>query len=248
MRTPQERPRAGETPAAAASPTPPVAAPLPRPAAAPASPPAPGAPAAPGPGESYNAGPPTTARQAASVIVLRGGAERLEVLLVKRTPRARFMGGVWVFPGGAVDTSDGEDERAHRLAAIRELREEAAVRLDGPEQLVRFSRWITPEQVQIRFDTHFFLAELPAGERPRVDGQECVDLGWFTPAGALEAHRAGELELVFPTIKHLEQLGEFASVAELLAYARGREVRPVQPRVVLEGEVARIVLPGEPGY
>jgi len=54
--------------------------------------------------------------------------------------------------------------------------------------------------------------------------------------------------LVFPTIKHLEQLGEFASVEELLAYACGRDVLPIQPRVVMEGEVARIVLPGEPGY
>src|SRR5206468_3447410 len=41
---------------------------------------------------------PVTPRPAASVIVLRGGAETLEVLLVRRTPAARFMGGVWVFP------------------------------------------------------------------------------------------------------------------------------------------------------
>jgi len=53
---------------------------------------------------------------------------------------------------------------------------------------------------------------------------------------------------VFPTIKHLEQLREFGSVEELLGYARGREVVPVEPRVVLEGEVARIVLPGDPDY
>jgi 8-oxo-dGTP pyrophosphatase MutT (NUDIX family) len=202
----------------------------------------------PAPGESYNPGPPTTPRQAASVILLRGGAETLEVLLVRRTPNARFMGGVWVFPGGAVDTGEGDGEDAHRQAAVRELREEAAIDVGDPERLLRFSRWITPEEVQIRFDTHFFLAELPPGQEPAIDGQECVDLGWFTPAGALAAHRAGELELVFPTIKHLEQLGDFPSVDSLLSYARGRDVVAVQPRVVLEGEVARILLPGEPGY
>jgi 8-oxo-dGTP pyrophosphatase MutT (NUDIX family) len=208
----------------------------------------------PAPGENYNPGAPTTPRQAASVILLRCGAasspegETLELLLVRRTPKARFMGGVWVFPGGAVDTDEGEGELAHPLAALRELREEAGVTLDRPDLLVRFSRWITPEQVQIRFDTHFFLAELPQGQTPQIDGQECVDLGWFTPGGALAAHRAGELELVFPTIKHLEQLSEFESVGALMQYARGREVLPVQPRVVLEGEVARILLPGEPGY
>jgi 8-oxo-dGTP pyrophosphatase MutT (NUDIX family) len=201
-----------------------------------------------GPGEEYNPGPPAAPRQAATVILLRGGERELEVLLVRRTPKARFMGGVWVFPGGAVDAGEGEGDEAHRMAAIRELHEEAAIELADPAALVKFSQWITPAAVQIRFDTHFFLACLPDGQEPRIDGEECVDLGWFAPAGALEAHRAGELELVFPTIKHLEQLGGFQSVAELLAYARGRDVQPVEPRVVLEGEVARILLPGEPGY
>lgn len=202
----------------------------------------------PGPGEDYNPGPPVRPRQAASVILLRGGAQSLELLLVKRTPEARFMGGVWVFPGGAVDAQEGDGDDAHRLAAVRELREEAGVELSDPAELVKFSRWITPAAVSIRFDTHFFLATLPAGQEPRVDGQECVDLGWFTPAGALEAHRAGEILLVFPTIKHLEQLGDFGSMAELLGYARGRDVLPVEPRVVMEGEVARILLPGDEGY
>jgi 8-oxo-dGTP pyrophosphatase MutT (NUDIX family) len=202
----------------------------------------------PGPGETYNPGPATLPRQAASVILLRGGAEDLQVLLVKRTPHARFMGGVWVFPGGAVDAGEGDGDEAHRIAGVRELREEAAIVLDDPAALVKFSRWITPAEVQIRFDTHFFLAELPPGQEPRVDGEECVDLGWFTPSAALEANSAGEIQLVFPTIKHLEQLRDFASVDSLMAYARGREVQPVQPRVLLEGEVARIVLPGEPGY
>lgn len=202
----------------------------------------------PGPGEEYNPGPATRPRQAATVIVLRGGEEALEVLLVKRTPLARFMGGVWVFPGGAVEHDEGEDDRAHRAAALRELREEAGIDLPGTEGLVKFSRWITPAEVHTRFDTHFFLAELPAGQEPRVDGEECVDLGWFTPQGALQAHREEEIQLVFPTIKHLEQLGEFASAAALLAHAAGREVLPVQPRVLVEGQVARVLLPGEPGY
>ena len=182
------------------------------------------------------------------MILLRGGEDTLEVLLVRRTPTARFMGGVWVFPGGAVDEVEGAGDGSHRAAAIRELREEAAIALADPGELVKFSRWITPEQVQIRFDTHFFLALLPPGQAPRIDGQECVDVGWFTPAGALAAAAAGEIALVFPTIKHLEQLREFGSVEELLGYARGREVVPVQPRVLLEGEVARIVLPGDPDY
>jgi 8-oxo-dGTP pyrophosphatase MutT (NUDIX family) len=202
----------------------------------------------PGPGEDYNPGPPTEPRQAATVILLRGGAEELEVLLVRRNEKARFMGGVWVFPGGAVDAGEGDGDGAHRAAAIRELREEAAIELGESVGLVKFSRWITPAAVKIRFDTHFFLAPLPPGQEPRIDGEECIDLGWFRPRAALEAHAADRIALVFPTIKHLEQLADFSSVDELLAYARGRDVLPVEPRVVLEGEVARILLPGEPGY
>jgi 8-oxo-dGTP pyrophosphatase MutT (NUDIX family) len=199
-------------------------------------------------GEQYNPGPATAPRQAATVILLRGGGEALEVLLVRRTPKARFMGGVWVFPGGAVDAHEGDGDQAHRAAAIRELREEAAIELDDPISLVKFSRWITPAQVQIRFDTHFFLAPLPPGQEPAVDGEEVVDLGWFTPQAALDAHAAQRIVLVFPTIKHLEQLSAFATVDALLAYAGDQDVQPVEPKVLLEGEVARVLLPGDPGY
>ncbi|HEV3071930.1 MAG TPA: NUDIX hydrolase [Solirubrobacteraceae bacterium] len=204
--------------------------------------------ARPAAGEEYNPGPTTPARQAATVIVLRGEDTRLEVLLVKRTPQARFMGGVWVFPGGAVEAGDGEDDEAHRAAAVRELHEEAGILLESPAELVKFSRWITPAEVKVRFDTHFFLASLPSGQQPQVDGEECVDLGWFTPAQALEANEREEIALVFPTIKHLEQLSEFKTASELLREAAGRDVIPVQPRIVLEGRGGRVLLPGEPGY
>ena len=182
------------------------------------------------------------------MILLRDGARTLELLLVKRTPKARFMGGVWVFPGGALDAHDGDGDAAQRAAAVRELREEAGVVLGQEDQLVKFSRWITPVEVKIRFDTHFFLAALPAGQEPRIDGEECVDLGWFTPAGALEAHRAGEIVLVFPTIKNLEELAAFDTIGALLAHARELVIEPVLPKVVVSGGSARVLLPGEPGY
>jgi 8-oxo-dGTP pyrophosphatase MutT (NUDIX family) len=202
----------------------------------------------PAPGEELNPGAPTVPRQAATVIVLRGGGDGLEVLLVKRNPGARFMPSAWVFPGGAVDASEGEGDAAHRSAGVREVAEEAGVALDGPDTLVKFSRWITPEQVKIRFDTHFFLAALPDGEVPEIDGGEVVDARWYAPGDALEAWQAGDIELVFPTIKHLEQLAAFDSAEGLLSWAQGRRVEPIEPRVLVEGEVARVVLPGEPGY
>ena len=181
------------------------------------------------------------------MILLRGGDETLEVLLVQRDPGARFMGGAWVFPGGAVDADEGDGDASHRAAAVRELAEEASIGGVDPATLVKFSRWITPPEVSIRFDTHFFLATAPERAAPAVDGSECVAFGWFTPRAAIDAHDAGEILLVFPTMKHLEQLEGFASAEALLEHTRGREVLPVMPRIV-GGETARVVLPGEPGY
>jgi len=192
-------------------------------------------------------GEPATPRQSASLILLRD-ADRgdVELLLVRRNPAARFMGGFWVFPGGAVDP--GED---HRTAAVRELAEEAGVTNVEPEALVEYSRWITPERIAIRFDTRFFLARAPAGARPRVDGEECVDVRWTSPRAALDAYARGELALVFPTLRHLEELSAFKTVDAVLEHARGREIVAVLPRVLAAanaGEEPRVVLPGEPGY
>jgi 8-oxo-dGTP pyrophosphatase MutT (NUDIX family) len=199
---------------------------------------------APPPGEELNSGAVTEARQAASLILLRDSASGPEVLLVQRNPEQRFMGGAWVFPGGAVHADDAD----HARAAVRELEEEAGIALPEDAPLVPFSRWITPAEVKVRFDTWFFAAPAPDGARATPDGGECVDASWLRPRDALDACERDELLLVFPTIKHLEQLSEFLTADELLDDARGRVVGPVQPRVISDGEHARIVLPGEPGY
>lgn len=202
----------------------------------------------PEPGVELHSGPTTVPRPAGTVILLRGGDRVLEVLLAQRTLNARFMGGAWVFPGGAVSARDGDGDAGLRAAAIRELREEAGIELTDPADLVPFARWITPDAVKIRYDTWFFLASLPAGAEPVVDGQEMVDARWYAPSAALAASRAGEIMLVFPTIKQLEQLATFGSAVELLRHARASTVAAVEPRVVGQGETARIALPGEPGY
>jgi len=200
----------------------------------------------PEPGTILNeSGEPTVPRQAATVIVLRGGSQRLEVLLVQRTPKARFMGGAWVFPGGAVDAHEGEGDVAHRAAAIREVEEETGITLADPAALVPFARWITPPEVTIRFDTYFFLAVAPEGAEAVIDGEEIVDARWFEPARALEGSEAGEILMVFPTIKNLERVAEFDSADALLEWASRHEVRPVQPRVEGQGEAARIVIDDE---
>src|SRR5918999_1214103 len=120
-------------------------------------------------GEELSEGEVTEPRQAASIIVLRDSPDGPEVLLVRRNPEQRFMGGAWVFPGGAVH----DDEDGPEAAAVRELEEEAGMRIEDVEELVPFSRWITPAEVKTRFDTYFYVAAAPDGAEPRVDGAEC---------------------------------------------------------------------------
>jgi 8-oxo-dGTP pyrophosphatase MutT (NUDIX family) len=197
-------------------------------------------------------GTPSKPRLAASVVLLRrGGKHRdraLQVLLLKRTKDAKFMPGVWVFPGGAVDPGDGEGEAGHRACAVRELAEEAAIELAPAEELVLFSRWITPEVISTRFDAWFFLALAPAHTRPRPDGVETVEASWFEPRAALDAHEAGELALAFPTVRQIESLLPFATADEALAAFRGQAIEPILPKVVGSREDHRVVLPGDPDY
>ncbi len=184
-----------------------------------------------------------TPRAAATVILIRGG-DRLELLMVQRTPAARFMAGHWVFPGGARDAVDGEGQAGLRAAAARELSEETAVALEPDHELVPFARWITPARSPIRFDTWFYLAPAPVAALPRVDGVEIVDWRWLRPLDALAAAAAGNLLLALPTEKQLEKLASFTSADQALEYARRHadQVRPIEPRIVGEGDEARIVI------
>jgi 8-oxo-dGTP pyrophosphatase MutT (NUDIX family) len=205
-----------------------------------------------GSAEAPNLGEPSIPRPSASVVLLRRGGKHvdraLEVLLLKRTEAARFMPGVWVFPGGGVDECDGEGEAAYRACAVRELEEEAGIALSAEEELVLFSRWITPEVVSRRFDAWFFLALAPAHTPPEPDGVETTEARWFEPRAALRAQEDGELALAFPTISQLQSLLPYRTSNEAIEAHRGREVEPILPKVIGSREEHRVVLPGDPDY
>jgi 8-oxo-dGTP pyrophosphatase MutT (NUDIX family) len=205
-----------------------------------------------GPAEMPNFGPPSTPRPAASIVLLRRGGKHseraLEVLLLKRSEEAKFMPGVWVFPGGAVDPADGEGEAGHRACAMRELGEEAGIELPAGEELVLFSRWITPEVISTRFDAWFFLALAPAHTPPTADGVETTEAAWFQPSAALAAQAAGDLVLAFPTISQLRSLLPFRTSDEAMAHHRDRPVEPILPKVLGDRDEHRVVLPGDPDY
>jgi 8-oxo-dGTP pyrophosphatase MutT (NUDIX family) len=257
-------------------------------------------------------------RPAATVIVVRDGphpTSPLEVLLLRRSLQADFVGGAYVFPGGSVDAAD-RGARAQRLcpgrsdaaasatlgvrsgglaywvAAIRECFEEAGlllarrdgmavsftdpgtaerfVRLRGAlhagecsfvdvceaegltlcvESLYYFAHWITPERSTRRYDTRFFVAAAPEGQAPAHDAHETISCTWIRPTAALARHRAGQMELVLPTITSLQAIARFANTASLLAaVASLRDVPTILPKMVGAGANARLLLPGDPGY
>src|ERR1700679_3032361 len=102
-----------------------------------------------GSAEATHDGAPATPRPAGSIVLLRRGGKHsqraLEVLLLKRSEAAAFMPGVWVFAGGSVEPDDGVGPEGSRSCACRELLEEAGIELPSSDELVPFSRWITPE-------------------------------------------------------------------------------------------------------
>jgi glyoxylase-like metal-dependent hydrolase (beta-lactamase superfamily II)/8-oxo-dGTP pyrophosphatase MutT (NUDIX family) len=115
------------------------------------------------------------------------------------------------------------------------------------DRLVYLSHWLTPLSRPKRFDTRFFIAEVPLSQTAAFDGTEMVEQLWLRPAEALA--RAEELKLMTPTQKTLELVGRYADVRSLLDWARApRSIAMIMPRVGKGRQGMRPVLPEEPAY
>lgn len=190
-------------------------------------------------------------RAAATVVVVRDGADGLEALLLRRHAQIQFAGGMWVFPGGAVDAEDfggGADPlAAARCAAAREAQEEAGLVMD-PAELHYFAHWTTPEQPGKRYATWFFIAAVDAAQQVRVDGCE-IDLHqWLRPRQALAAHRSGAVDMLPPTYVTLLELADCADAAAALALYRQRPVLEILPRMAADSSRLIMLYPGDAGY
>ena len=174
-------------------------------------------------------------RRAATVVLVRDGATGVEALLLRRHSDLAFHGGAWVFPGGRIDDDDygdalGDHETAALVAACREAREEADLSLDA-QALVPFSHWTTPIGPPRRFATWFFIASAGEADLVATDGGEITDHRWFSPADALAARAAGEIELPPPTFVSLTWLEAAGSAAAAVDAARAREYHRFEPRL-----------------
>ncbi len=116
------------------------------------------------------------------------------------------------------------------------------------DRLVYFAHWITPEEQPLRFDTRFFAAPAPAGQPASGDDFEMTDLKWLTPREAVEAQQRGEISLRNPTVKNLLLFDGARDTAHALDRVRDRAVTTIRPRIVMEGDARRVLMPGDPGY
>ena len=204
------------------------------------------------------------ARPASTVIVLRESAagEPFEILMVRRNDKVAFMAGSYVFPGGRVDEGDRAPadvplkpatfpdlsdaaEASYRMAAVRELQEEANVYITI-DDLHPYAHWVTPEIETRRFDTRFFLARMPAGQTAKHDEGETTALEWLSPREAIARFEQRQLLLPPPTWTTIRQLAPRSSIADVFAWAATRTIVRVMPGFLKNGDEVMLTLPGDP--
>lgn len=118
------------------------------------------------------------------------------------------------------------------------------------DELVWVAHWITPIGEQRRFDTRFYLVPAPGGQAHSHDESETIESLWVAPAEALRRQAAGELTMMPPTVKNLQFLAQHRTVEAVMAAAHALPEPPcILPRIrFVDGAIAGVVLPGEPGY
>lgn len=133
---------------------------------------------------------------------------------------------------------------------MRALAAEHGLRL-ATDRLVWVSHWITPKgETARRFDTRFFVAACPPGQRSHHDDSETVASMWVRPADALAAFERGELQLMPPTVANLEFLGRHRTVDDAIDAARSIGVPPsILPKVrVVNGRFMGVAMPDDADY
>lgn len=133
-------------------------------------------------------------------------------------------------PSGEV-VSEAREALLGGGASFAAVLEDLGARLDGAA-IEYIAHWVTPSVEPRRYDTRFFAARVPRGSQAVYDRREMTDAVWLTPSAALARHRRGRLPMIFPTIRTLEDLCDFATVEELLAHFRGRAIPRIQPDIV----------------
>lgn len=152
-------------------------------------------------------------------------------------------------PDTVVGDTTGDDWEADRAALVaRELSFAAFLDRRGlrlrSDLLGAWARWITPEFEPRRYDTWFFVAALPVGQRTRNASTEADRTVWIRPADAAAGYDGGELLMMPPTISTLRSLEPYGSAAEALGAAAAQDLAPVLARASLEDGQLVLSWPG----
>ena len=115
------------------------------------------------------------------------------------------------------------------------------------ERLTAFARWVTPEAEPRRYDTRFYVLELPPGQDASHDAHETSMLFWASPRVVVRRFASGDIQLAPPTTRTLELLQAVTSGAEARRVALEQSLLPICPRFV-PGDPPALVLPGDPAH
>ncbi|NED95819.1 NUDIX domain-containing protein [Phytoactinopolyspora alkaliphila] len=207
---------------------------------------------------------PVPARPASTVVLVRDGAEGLEVYTQRRHTSMAFASGMVAFPGGRVDPADtvapadlDQHHWARRLgttpqaatgfvnAALRETTEETGVRLHA-SALRPWAHWITPRFETRRYDTWFFVAAAPRDQEPQDISGEASAVAWIAPREALDRAVRGEWLMLLPTWTVLEELSAYSSAGAVLGAER--RIDTITPGWIDDGEHVYSLPPDDPRY
>ncbi len=158
--------------------------------------------------------------------------------------------------GGVLDFKDQETgsrfetyrRKIHdQEMTLKDLAEEEEL-VYALDLLTPYSHWITPDIESKRFDTRFLLARMPKNQAPIHDSIEMTESLWVSPAKALAGFEAGEILLMPPTLKTIEELAEFSSLDQLFTSASTKEIYPILPQGEAGPDGVILKLPRDPEY
>jgi 8-oxo-dGTP pyrophosphatase MutT (NUDIX family) len=99
-----------------------------------------------------------------------------------------------------------------------------------------FSHWLTPATAPRRFDTRFFIAQMPAGQETAAHAWETADAEWVKPSAALKAVAEGRWQMISPTITTLTSLLDYSQIAEILqAVRQGVHIGALTDELIFQG-------------
>ncbi|BFM11599.1 hypothetical protein R50072_17520 [Simiduia litorea] len=191
----------------------------------------------------------------ACLIALRANADQgYEVLLAQRAEGLSLAPGHHVFPGGALEPSDGEvqaaDDGAFRRAAMREFSEEVCQGVPlslALDELQFLGEWRAPAFLKRRYLTRFYVA-IAEPDEIYCDGLEIVSAQWVRPETAVNLHLEGEIKLMFPTLAILDWLTPFTNIELVQKQLSAESLKSVCPILKVDGGGRYLTIGSASGY